>query len=583
MFNVDTLLQQRFPQLSNRRWLFKAFSGVLKYLLHEKEFIQFQKEQPYTEGIDFVDQVLDYFNFSYSITQRDRERIPASGRVVIVSNHPIGSLDGLALIQLVRHIRPDVKILANDMLMTLKPLQKLLLPVNNMGGKTPKQNLTNITQYLEQEGAVIIFPAGEVSRMKLSGVKDGKWHSGFVGIARTAKAPVLPLFVDARNSISFYLTSMLYKPLATLLLVKEMTKQSKKTVTIKAGDMIPVEQFSQLQLAKKEVARLFRKHLYRIGSDRKPVFSTQASIAHPESPSVLHSALKQQTLLGETPDGKSIFLCRGKIESVILREIGRLRELSFRAVGEGTGNKRDTDKFDHYYYHLVLWDKDALEIVGAYRFCDTQKVISEQGMEGLYTNSLFAFDENMNGYFSQAIELGRSFVQPKYWGKRSLDYLWYGIGAFLQKEPRFRYLFGAVSLSDHYPKASKDLLVYFYSLYFSEQQTPARSFNPYNIEASVSNELKDTFVGNDYKKDFTQLKSLLANMGVAIPTLYKQYTELCEPGGVKFLDFGVDADFAGCVDGLVLVDIDKLKQKKRKRYLETGKYQNDPNVDKNAA
>lgn len=578
MFNVETLLQQRFPRLSSRSWLFKAFSGVLKFLLHEKEFVQFEKNNPYARGIDFVDQVLDYFNFSYSITQRERERIPASGRVVIVSNHPIGSLDGLALIQLVYHIRPDVKILANDMLMTLKPLQTLLLPVNNMGGKTPKQNLTNIIQHLEHEGAVIIFPAGEVSRMKLSGVKDGKWHAGFLGIARMSKSPILPLYVDGRNSISFYLASMLYKPLATLLLVKEMTRQSKKTVTIKAGDTIPVEQFSQMTLAKKEVARLFRKHLYRVGNNRKPIFLTESSIAHPENPSLLHAVLKQQTLLGETPDGKSIFLCRGVIDPVILREIGRLRELSFRAVGEGTGRKRDTDRFDHYYYHLVLWDKDALEIVGAYRFCDTQKVISEQGIDGLYTNSLFSFDDTMDDYFSQAIELGRSFVQPKYWGKRSLDYLWYGIGAFLQKEPRFRYLFGAVSLSDYYPKAAKDLLIYFYSLYFSEQQTSARSINPYNIEAAACNELKDTFLGDDYKADFTQLKSLLANMGVAIPTLYKQYTELCEPGGVKFLDFGVDADFSGCVDGLVLVDIDKLKQKKRKRYLESGKYQREPDT-----
>ncbi|MCO7225657.1 lysophospholipid acyltransferase family protein [Pleionea sp. CnH1-48] len=546
---------------------FKLVTGVLKYLLHERECRQFEKDYPHLDGLDFVEQTLDYFDFSYAISNRDRERIPASGRVVIVANHPIGSLDGLALLKLISEIRNDVKVVANDMLMALKPLHSLILPVNNMEGNTPKENLKKINEHLENEGVVIIFPAGEVSRMSFSGVKDGEWRSGFLNIARSANAPILPLFVDARNSMAFYLASFVYKPLATLLLVKEMMKQTKKTVTIKAGDMIPFEQFKSGKLKKKPLVQLFRKHLYKIGKNRPGVFKTQSAIAHPESPCLVYEELQQHQLIGETPDKKLIYLCQSLIDSVVLREIGRLREVAFRAVGEGSGKKRDTDLYDRHYYHLVLWDRDAMEIVGAYRFCETKKVIEQQGIDGLYSSTLFDYKEGMSSYLDSALELGRSFVQPKYWGKRSLDYLWFGIGAFLKSNPQCRYLYGPVSISNDMPAAAKDLLIYFYKLYFSQPQVMAQSYQPYKVSDDALSELRAKFVGNDYKADFTQLKDYLANMGCAVPTLYKQYTELCEPGGVQFLDFGIDPDFAGCVDGLVLVDLALLKEKKRKRYM----------------
>ncbi|MEE4246232.1 MAG: lysophospholipid acyltransferase family protein [Kangiellaceae bacterium] len=567
MFVVNEFLQERFPSITKKPMLFKAIGGTLRYLLHESEFRNFGKKYPHLDGIDFVEQVLDYFDFSYQLSNRDRERVPVTGKVVIVANHPIGSLDGLALIQMVHQVRSDVKILANDMLSSIKPLDKLLLPVNNMGGNTPKQNINRINNHLNDGGAIILFPAGEVSRIKLSGVKDGRWSSGFLKIAKMAKAPILPIYVKARNSAAFYVTSMVYKPLATLLLVKEMIKQSHKTVTIKVGNAIPFSSYRDVKLPQKEVVKLFYKHLYRIGSNKSEVFETEVSIAHPENPCELHEHLNHHEIIGTTPDEKVIYLCKDINDSPILREIGRLREISFREVGEGSGLKRDTDQYDRYYYHLVLWDKVNLEIVGAYRFCDVKTVIENHGRKGLYTDTLFDFMQSMDSYFPQALELGRSFVQPKYWGKRSLDYLWFGIGAFIKKNPHFRYLFGPVSLSDQIPSKAKSLLIYFYQLYFGSSKAIARSKNPFMIDESVIDELKETFTGDDYRGDFVQLKSMLSNMGVSIPTLYKQYTELCEDDGVKFLDFGIDPAFSGCVDGLVLVDLIKLKDKKRSRYL----------------
>ncbi|MBU1311603.1 MAG: 1-acyl-sn-glycerol-3-phosphate acyltransferase, partial [Gammaproteobacteria bacterium] len=179
MISVDQVLSQNLPGLSNKPWLYKPVKGALRRLLHEQDFIDFAARYPHLQGLEFVEQVLDYFNFRYSVRDNEIERIPATGRVVIIANHPIGSLDGLALLKLVSDIRPDVKVVANQLLMALKPLHNLLLPVNNMSGGTERRALDNIQQHLAAEGALILFPSGEVSRLRPEGIRDGKWHSGF--------------------------------------------------------------------------------------------------------------------------------------------------------------------------------------------------------------------------------------------------------------------------------------------------------------------------------------------------------------------------------------------------------------------
>jgi len=246
-----------------------------------------------------------------------------------------------------------------------------------------------------------------------------------------------------------------------------------------------------------------------------------------------------------------------------MREIGRLREVAFRAVGEGTNKRRDIDQYDSHYYHLVLWDDNDLEIVGAYRFGDAELLTAPDHPTGLYSATLFNYGKDNDKLFKEGLELGRSFVQPRYWGKRSLDYLWFGIGAFLSRYPKYRYLFGAVSLSNAYPEPAKDLLVQFYSTYFPAKFGEATCKRPYQM----ANDALHQFTGNDYKAEFTQLKHLLANMGVNVPTLYKQYSEVAKDGGVAFLGFNVDPDFNDCIDGLVVVDMQTLTEKKRKRYL----------------
>ncbi len=563
MFTVNEVLAQHYPKLATRPWLFKAFSFVIRHLLHESECKEFSERYPHLQSLDFVEQLLEYFSFSYSILDTERENIPTEGSVVIIANHPIGSLDGLALIKLISEIRPDVKVIANEMLMALKPMRPLLLPVNVMTGSTRQEDISRIHEHLENGNALIVFPAGEVSRLRPHGVRDTKWHTGFIRMARAANAPILPIFIDAKNSLLFYCASMIYKPLATALLVKEAFKhkRSRNHLPIRIGKLIPYDSYGEMKIPIRLLTKLFKRHLYRLTSNKPEIFATQNPIAPPEDRRELAKAIKKDSeLLGHTADGKQIHLYCFKGSSPILREIGRLREIAFRAVGEGSNKRRDIDQYDTDYLHLILWDKEDMEIVGAYRLGDAAKLHNKKG---LYSTSLFKFSEGMDKYFAEGLELGRSFVQPKYWGKRSLDYLWHGIGAFLVHYPQYRYLFGPVSLSNSFPKPAKDLLVEFYQIYFGSQENIAVSNYPYRLPK----ELQSTFCGNNYKEDFTQLKHLLANMGVAIPTLYKQYTELCEFGGAQFLSFGIDPDFNDCIDGLILVDLQKIKDKKRQRYL----------------
>ncbi|WP_432458907.1 GNAT family N-acyltransferase [Agarivorans sp. QJM3NY_25] len=569
MISAQQVLNQHFPSLVQHPRRHRLAKWFFSKILFEDEFQAFADKHPHLKGVAFIEQVFTELNISYRVNQNEHERIPSEGRIIIIANHPIGSIDGLALLHLVSQVRHDVKIVANEILSAIEPLADLLLPVDNMRGNSQRKQLNAIRTLLDDEGAVIIFPAGEVSRLKGIKVLDGKWTKGFVSIAKKTNTPLLPICVKAKNSWLFYISSLIYRPLSTLLLVKELFFHRNKVFSMVVGEQIPVKSFGLSGLERSTQAQLLKKHLYRIGNHKKGLFQTEAAIAHPEQRLPLKQAIKQLEKIGETPDGKGIYICYGNTQPVILSELGRLRELAFRAVGEGTGRRNDTDKYDAHYMHLILWDTEELEIAGAYRFADSQRQIKQLGVEALYSHSLFEYDLNSCGFLESGIELGRSFVQPKYWGKRSLDYLWLGIGAFLARHPQYRYLFGPVSISAAMPEAGRDLLIYFYQTYFPATQVFARSRQPYQRAKQIKNNIHISFSGEDYKADFAQLKSALASMGTAVPTLFKQYTELCHRGGVQFIDFNVDPDFNQCIDGLVLVDLTQLKDKKRARYIES--------------
>lgn len=402
------------------------------------------------------------------------------------------------------------------------------------------------------------------------GIKEGVWKGGFVKFAKRNATPVLPIYIKAKNSFLFYAASWMYKPLGALLLSHEMFASKNRVFDFTIGKQISFRSISDLNVPDKRHARLFRKHTLRIAKGKKGIYPTEESIAHPISRQEIRRELRQGELIGTTSDNKQIFLIEYDNAPNIINEIGRLREYSFRKVGEGSGKSRDIDGYDRYYHHLVLWDDDALEIAGAYRIGECGWILSWLGKEGLYLSDLCDMSDAFETILEDAIELGRSFVQPKYWGTRALDYLWQGIGAYLSHNPHIKYMMGPVSISGSFPQHAQEALVYFYTLYFGSDHTMVRAKSPYRLSDFVQAEFSVLFKGDDYAEDFRRLKDYLKSFDVSVPTLYKQYSELCEEGGVEFMDFGIDTDFNNCIDGYILVDIAKIKEAKRQRYIRGG-------------
>ncbi|QEP44418.1 lysophospholipid acyltransferase family protein [Ectothiorhodospiraceae bacterium BW-2] len=563
--NIADIIGRRYPAIRERPggdYLVR----LMELLLHQQEINQFIDKNRHLRGFAFLNQILEHFEFSYRVSDRSLKRIPSEGRVIIIANHPIGSLDGLSLLKLVRSVRSDVRIVANELLASVEPLQQLFLPVDNMGKGAGKAAYKAMLQSLQQDEAVIIFPAGEVSRIRPNGVRDGKWKSGFLRLAQKSGAPILPVYIDAKNSLLFYSLSALYKPLGTLWLVNEMFNKKNQEITFFVGKPIAaaiVEPKSDLA----KLAKQFRKHLLRLPKKgKKPLLTTFETIEHPVNRQALKKELHQSTLLGETADGKKIYLFDYHFDSTVMQEIARLRELTFRSVEEGTGKALDMDYYDSLYRHIVLWDENDLEIVGAYRLGEGRTLLQHHSLEGFYSHTLFELQPEIVPKLPHAIELGRSFIQPRYWGLRGLDYLWYGIGAYLKAHPDIRYLFGPVSLSQSYPDEARQAILAFYQHQFGGQHELATARTPYTIHPDIKQQAEQLYQAN-YTTNFKQLNQLLTHYGVKVPTLYKQYSELCEPGGCSFVDFNLDANFGDCVDSLIWVEIEKVLPKKRKRYV----------------
>ncbi|PLA74549.1 GNAT family N-acetyltransferase [Hydrogenovibrio sp. SC-1] len=570
MLDIQKTILEKYPDFPSKPGG-KKLIQFLQKLTYEKEINQFIEENQHLRGFAFLDKCLNHFNFSYQVNHRALDAIPSEGRVIMVANHPIGSLDGLALLKMIRSIRPDVRIVANELLSHVEPFQSLFLSVDNMSSKANhKAHFKAMIAALENEEAVIIFPAGEVSRIRPNGVRDSQWKHGFLKLAKKTQSPILPIYIDARNSILFYGLSTLYKPLGTLMLVQEMFNKKNQQVAFHVGALVPWKSLADCNWPYPKMAKYFRKHIYRLNDPQVAaenfVFKTENTLAHPVNRTALKKDLKNGELLGETADGKKIFLFDYEADSAVMQEIGRLRELTFRTVEEGTGDAFDLDKYDASYRHLVLWDEEDLEIVGAYRLGDCRKIVEEKGLSGLYTSTLFTLKPEMTPYLNNALELGRSFVQPRYWGKRSLDYLWYGIGAYVNRHPETTYLFGPVSLSDAFPTRAKELIVAFFQTQMGSKQDLAIGKRPFIPSPEIKAIAEQDF-DEDYNTSYKKLNILLSEEGVKVPTLFKQYADLCEPGGCRFIDFSVDPDFNDCIDSLILIEIDKIKPKKQARYL----------------
>jgi len=518
-------------------------------------------------GLAFVDAVLRALDCRYLVDQIERERIPEQGRCLIVANHPLGLLDALVLLHAVGSVRRDLCIVANQALSAIDNLDGLLLPVRVFQGDGALANglagMAAIERALAAEKAVIVLPAGEISRLGWAGIRDCAWQRGFVRLAERSAAGLLPIHVSGRNSMAFYALSLLQKPLGLAVLGRQLMTRGRR-LQLRIGQPIAATALRQPARAPAAAAQRMRAAVYALANGRDRLPPRLQAIRHAPALRPMLAEVQQLRLLGNTPDGKQIRCGRLAGDSLLLHEIARLREFTFRAVGEGSGNAADLDRFDRHYQQLLLWDPDLLEVVGAYRIADCRAVLAEHGRSGLYTLGLFDLGTAECARLDQAMELGRSFVQPKYWGSRSLDYLWIGIGAWLRAHPHVRHLFGAVSISAALPLPAREWLVAYYAHYYGFASS-ARALHPFCYSAAPP-----TFDGLDSDAGMRLLKHNLAAVGARVPTLYKQYTELCEPGGARFLAFGVDSEFADSLDGLIWVDLDRVNPKKRQRYLSSG-------------
>jgi putative hemolysin len=557
-------LEHRYPHWfrGRRARLTRPLLGAIGRWSRLPDIASFLNANSHLRGFDFLPAALVFVGSKHHVEPADLVAIPAAGRLLIVANHPSGALDALALLEAVGCVRRDVKIVANDVLATIEPLAELMLPIRILGGRPSAESLRAIEHALEAEQCVIVFPAGEVSRLSLAGVRDGQWRSGFVRYARKTDTPVLPARIQARNSALFYGASALYKPAATALLAREMFVRSGRALQLHFGTAERID----AQADPAEVLRQMRAKVYALGRRRDANAALEHSI-EPVAEAIGHAELilgiAQTELLGKTGDGKEIRLARLDADTPLLQEIGRLRELTFRAVGEGTGRSRDLDHYDPHYQHILVWDAAAGKIAGAYRVARGAQVLARQGLAGLYTASLFHYTDAALPRIAEGMELGRSFVAHEYWGSRSLDYLWQGIGAYLRRYPQVRYLFGAVSISAALPLPAREHLVAYYQRYYGSDDRVAASLRPFRYF-----EAPPCFGEVDADTAFDVLKANLAAHGASVPVLYKQYTELCEPGGARFLAFGVDPAFSDSIDGLIEVDLQRVLPKKRQRYLQ---------------
>ena len=568
MLDFQHILKHYQPAFTSK-WPISArlLGSLLGFVFGQKIFEQFERTHPESEGLTFPTAVLRFFNFRFEINQAGLSHIPEQGQVIIVANHPLGSLDGVGLLDAILSIRPDAKIVVNELLMHIERLQPFALPVDNMSNQTSQQQLRAIQSHLASDGALIIFPAGEVSRLSLWGIRDGQWNSSFVRLALRYRAPIVPVLVRGRNSRFFYGLSLLIKPLSTAWLIREMFKHRNARISAHVGSPISYPTLAEKQEPAQVIADEIKTQVYSLSETSDLPSSHPQPIAKPESRESLEKDLKQCQSLGTTPDGKGLFLTTQTQSPAIVREIARLREATFRPVGEGSGYERDTDQFDAHYHHLFIWSYDDRDIVGAYRLGDARKLIEQAGVAGLYTNTLFHFSPTMTSYFQQGLELGRSFVQPKYQNRYALEYLWQGIGAFVQRHPHIRYLFGSASISARYGHEATARIAHFYKTHVNQLPVDVSPRTPFCVSNSLEVQQANEMPGDDFQTDLTTLQSALAAQDLTIPLLFKHYSQATSKDGVSFSAFNVDPAFSNCVDAFVIADLTRLLPKKKRRYL----------------
>ncbi len=539
-------------------------------------------------GLSFFDRTLFTSGVNYVVSAEDRDRIPADGPLIVVANHPFGGIDGMALGSLIYSVRKDTKFFVNFLLGAIEEMKSFFISVNNFGGNDATRSnigpMKEALKWLKNGGCLGTFPSGTVSHLhiKKRHVSDPDWNDNVAGLVRRTGASVLPVYIMGRNSNFFQCAGLLHPRLRTALLIRELVRMRGQTIELRVGQPIPASRLTKFE-SDAEMTSFMRLKTYNLKNRtepekkhrfiRMPMRPPKAKppmeeIAPPVPPAVLAAEIASLPEDCRLLAHGDLAVFHAEYEQIpnVMRELGRLREKTFRAVGEGTGKSLDIDQYDQFYLHLFLWNSATSEIVGGYRLGRTDRILQKQGYKGIYTTSLFRFKGHLLERISPALEMGRSFIREEYQRKpTALPLIWRGIGEYICRNPRYRVLFGPVSISSDYKRASRDLMVqYLRNNSLDEELHPL-------VKARRPPQ-KGKFGQIDKKslratvKDIEDISGLVSDIETdrkGVPVLLKHYLKL----NATLLSFNVDKDFCDVIDGLIVVDLMRTDQKIMRRFM----------------
>ena len=536
-----------------------------------------------------LEALLAEMNVRLDVQPSDLERIPDKGPLVAVANHPFGVLDGACLAVLLSRVRPDVRILANSLLAGIPELHDRCIFVDPFQTQSSADKnmrpLKQALEWLRHGGALAAFPAGEVSHLNIREVQvtDPEWNTIPARLIRRTGAAALPVYFSGRNSVTFHLMGLIHPRLRTLFLLQEFLAQRDKVVGVRIGKPIPPKVVASID-SDEEFTEYLRHRTYLLSHRGKKAVSLPNKVLavlprKPQEPVVPEvpphlviadiAALPAERLLAENAE-LAVYAARAPEMPHLLEELGRQREITFRAAGEGTGHSSDIDEFDSYYWHLLLWDKEKQQLAGAYRAGMTDEIMRAQGVHGLYTHTVFRYDHRLFMKIGSALELGRSFIRPEYQRQYApLLLLWKGIASFVVLQPDAPVLFGAVSISNEYSSVSREMIVRYFEQRRTEDEetrefadliqprTPFRAplIRRYDCRA-ICRALRDL-------DELAEPISDVEEDGKGLPILIKQYAKL----GGKLISFNLDRKFSDVVDGLVVVDLRQTDRAVLERYM----------------
>lgn len=552
---------------------------------------EYERVAPGASPIEFAGNVLDYLGIEPQIVGGSLDNIPAEGACILVANHPFGGIEGFLAAHLVGRRRRDVKIMANGMLKRVPEMADLFIAVNPYDtGDAVKDNLRPMREairWLQQGGLIVIFPAGDVSQLNLRKLRiaDGPWQDLVARLAAKTDAAIVPAYFGGRNSWRFHLLGKLHPRLRTVLLPREMLDKRDAALKLWIGESIPFQRLRALG-SDAEITRYLRLRtlmLRDVDANSRllkgmPTVAEMAAtggeeVAEPIDPERLAhevARLPAELKLASSGELDVFYAHSGEIPALLL-EIGRLREVTFRAVGEGTGRALDIDLYDNYYLQLFIWDRTARRIAGAYRLGLSDGIMGRSGCRGFYSHSLFKYRSPFIRALGPSIEMGRSFVAEDYQRNFApLMLLWKGIGTFVARHPRYATLFGPVSISADYTSLSQQLLIDFLKAnnFDTGLGRQVRARRPYRPNLPHNFRLKPVWRKTDLSgmqsiQGISELVSLIEGDDKGAPILIKQYLKM----GGRMLGFNVDQQFSDCIDGLMVVDLRRTDPKVLKRYM----------------